>query len=173
MSAPAQLSDGKARLLDAGLRDVDGADLLVASQGQAIEVVATFEALADLGHPGSGLELRDATGSMLHGTSTYLHETQLAPALRAGGRVTFRHRLTLDVLPGDYAIIVAMATVALDVAYRDASVGHDEFFAHVTEHCRLEAPLALTVLSHRRGKLDHYGLVGLAGSATTSVEFDE
>lgn len=172
MSTQQQLSDGKARLVEAALYDADGGELLVATQGQEIEVVASFEALADLGHPGSGLELRDAAGSMLHGTSTYLHETALAPALATGGRVTFRHRLRLDVLPGDYSIVVAMATVALDVPYRDASVSHDEFFAHVSEHCRLEAPLPLTVLAHRRGKLDHYGLVGLAGSASTSVEFD-
>lgn len=172
MTEPLQLSDGKARLLTANLRDPEGGELLVAQQGQEIEVVATFEALADLGHPGSGLELRDAAGSMVHGTSTFLHETELAPALRKGGRVTFRHRLRLDVLPGDYAIVVAIATVALDVPYRDASVGHDEFFAHVTEHCRLEAPMPLTVLAHPRGKLDHYGLVGLPGAGSTSVEFD-
>lgn len=174
MSGPAQLSDGRARLLDATLLDADGTPLLVATQGQEVVVVATFRALADLGHPGSGLELRDAEGSMLHGTSTFLHEAVLAPALPAGARVRFEHRLRLDVLPGDYAIVVAMASVAtgLGVAYRDPSVSHDEFFAAVTEHCRLEAPLALTVLAHRRGKLDHYGPAGLPGRARTTVQLD-
>jgi hypothetical protein len=171
MSMPAQLSDGRARCLSVTVLDARGEPAAVVTQGAEIVVVAAFEALADLGHPGSGLELRDATGSMLHGTSSFLHETALAPTLAAGDRVTFRHRLRLDVLPGDYTLLAAMATVARDIgcAYRDAAISHEAFFAAVTEHCRSETPLPLTVLSHRRGKLDHYGLAGLPGTASTEV----
>lgn len=99
------------RILDVGIKDVDGQIVTNVCAGSIVRLVVTAEATEALGNAILGFNLKDRLGQHLFGENTFAALHGRTTSLMAGDRVTAEFVFQMPVLHrGNYTIAAAAAT---------------------------------------------------------------
>lgn len=163
----AQATDGRSRILRAAVCDAGGRPAERFVQGESIHVFLECEIKAPFdGVVASGLEFRDATGAVVHGSNAFLAGTGLAVRPAPGTRLLFHHVVKLDLGAGAYVATAGIASCseAASRAYLDGELGHLTFSARVAMTCSVPRVATFDVVLPALGPISHFGIAALPGS---------
>jgi len=191
-----QENDGSVRCTGIAICDQDGGLLHAAHQGQAVHFLFEFAVAGEVGAPSGWLELRDGSGTLIHGRGAF-HDGPMVRVPHGGeARLRYRYVVNLDLAPGKYSLSVGLSSTAENVytayregppqqgawpdgsdaeraraeRYRQVRMTEEEFQQNVREHCRVTFCETLSVGFDATGRRPQSGLVDLPGFGEVAIE---
>lgn len=123
-------SNGKAKIVDFGLTNIEGNKISTIESGSSCRLFFRMRALADLGDYTIGFAIRDHRATVLWG-STNMTENFEPPTLCAGDELTCETGLTMWLSDGEYFVVFGSA---------DAITGEKNAFADGKLSFRVRGP---------------------------------
>jgi lipopolysaccharide transport system ATP-binding protein len=194
-AAAQQATDGTVFCTGVAICDEAGRPGRSVCQGQYVQVFCELEIREAIESPVGWIEIRDASGRLVHGKSSAQYETVMPAVAPGGSRLRSHFAVQLNVAPGEYRLTVGLSSTDREVyaAYRtgrqdtgawpDGPVpmheGREEYWpgllteerfqAGAREHCRVVADECITVGFDATGRRSHSGLVDLPGECEVRV----
>lgn len=101
--------DGSAYIECLSLCDDEGISTTEYRIGEWLNATLTIRFDRAIEEMNIAVGLRDKTGALIGGAHTYHGEIMALPAMPAGGRMVFATRIRLDLAPGEYLLLLAIA----------------------------------------------------------------
>jgi lipopolysaccharide transport system ATP-binding protein len=170
ISGVKRVIDDRAHCTAVAMCNTYGQPSRVFRQGEAVHFFYEFEILESIEAVAGGLEFHNASNQIIHGKNSFQYDLAPQPAM-PGTRLRYHHVIDLDVGPGEYWFTVGLASADVDAyqAYRDGSIGHEQFSKHIHEHCRMVDVGSFIVQYAANGKLMHHGIANLPSTCEVRV----
>ena len=190
-----QAADGAVRCVGFAICAEDGRPARSVFQGEQVHVFFELEAVAELETPVGWIEIRDATGRLVHGRSSAQLDASPPETAPPGSRLQFTFVIALALGPGEYSIAVGLSSTdqASYAAYqvvprrrtewpdgyvplRERSgknhmgpLTEERFLERLREHCRIVASESLVVGLDDEGRQAFSGLADLPGRCQVAM----
>lgn len=162
---------GEAEFLGVAIRDSRGEPSGIFEIGERAEIYYDFRLDADIGIPVGGLSIVNEKNIIVHGRNSLQTGVDDARPARAGSRLRFRQRITLDLTPGEYTLVIGLACVDEDTLRHYEHMSHDELTSRTRRVASVGRAASFRVVFRRSGlALTHHGLCNLPGDITLLAE---
>lgn len=145
-------------------------------QGEWAYIYSEYELMEDIGIPIGEIIVRNDRNIMIYGkTSLQSLWPKMPDYAKQGNLVQIRQALKLDLLPGEYTVMLGLSAIAsADYAIAN-QMTHEEIEAKTTGYINISNQLSFTVtFRHDDGlTLLHHGLFNISGDCVVSVENSE
>ena len=129
-----------------------------------------FETLMNIAVPLCGIELINNKNIVIHAKSS-LHYLVDAPSMvERGQRIRFKQTMKMQLAPGDYAVVIAFATIKAEDYHHAEHMNSVQLYSRIYHVLRVTQLIKIMIKEKDHGlSLQFYGLVDLQGSSSCEV----
>jgi len=175
LTGKSQVSNGQARCVSVALCNADGEPCNSFRQGDWAVFYYEFELAEEIGIPVCGVTITNERGIIVHGKNSlqYSRDPISKTANDLPTRVICRHKIRLDIAPGEYTFQVGLAsTDEVTWKYR-GSISHYNLEGRVMRLCHVPQVGCFSIglaSEHGVDVLRHHGVANLDGAMELLVE---
>ena len=158
------VGNGQAEFLGVAVCDAMGRPATLFEMGDEAEFFYDFLLHEDIGVPVGGMSIINDRNVIVHGKNSLQTGGIDARGARAGSILRFRQKIALRLAPGEYSVVIGLASTDPDTYRNLEHLSHDELSGRTTRVCSIGRACAFRVVLRRTGQaLTHHGLADLDG----------
>ena len=120
--------------------------------------------------PCGGIVITNSMNITVHGKHSVQAGSAVPPRVPKGGRVRFRHELTLNLAPGEYTFDLGFSHISSDDHARAHELSHAELEQKLVRCCQVQRAGSFQIIPKRQGmELPFFGMCDLPGSSRVAV----
>lgn len=163
--------DVKAACMRIRLQDASGIVKNVFRQGETMQILVEYKALANLGSPCGGFVIRTDKGVIVHGKHTAQTDSAVPSVVPEGSILRFVHEVKLDISVGEYLVDLGFSSFRPELYKLRNSISSMELEGIAERHSVATGVINFSVASNAGGGYANQPFYGLAGISSVSHLF--
>jgi ABC-type polysaccharide/polyol phosphate transport system ATPase subunit len=161
-----QVTNGKARVVQAGLFGEDGKTRVTFEQGEWAFFFCVIEVIEDIDIPNVGIIIRNQMGILVHGKDALQTDVELPDKVDKGQRLYFQQHIQMNLENGEYTFGIGVGSIREENYKMRKSFSQEELDAKIEHVCDANDIGSFVVTIKKIGnptRMGFYGISNLPG----------